>query len=147
MGCIQFQAGREVKKKISRGNSSFVQLFRACLLTPQAILVEESCYHHHCQVIGKLGSGCEDMTGRLLHAYGKVWVGDSMSSSPACIEDNGANRSTLYSSEWINLYSNLFSILKGQNSKIAKYCIPELDSIGRLYGSILIFDSLFTKLC
>lgn len=41
-----------------------------------------------------------------------------MSSSPAYIEDNGVNRSMLDGSDWINLYSTLFSIRIGQNSNI-----------------------------
>ena len=114
MGYIQCQADREVKM-FSRDNSSFSQLFRACSLTPQATLVEKSCYHHPCQVIDKFESGCEDMTGRPLHAYSNVRVGDSMPSTPVCIEDNGVNCSTLHSSDWTTLYS-IFSMWKGQNS-------------------------------
>jgi hypothetical protein len=70
------------------------------------------------------------MTGIPLHAYGKVRVGVSMSSNPACIEGNGVNYSTLDGSDGINLYSILFSI---RNEKIALYYIPELDSIGGFY--------------
>lgn len=70
------------------------------------------------------------MTGIPLHAYSKVRVGDLMSSNPAYIEGNGVNCSTLDGSDWINLYSILFSI---RNGKIALYYIPELDSIGGLY--------------
>jgi hypothetical protein len=70
------------------------------------------------------------MTGIPLHAYGKVRVGDSMSSNPACIEGDGVKCSTLDGSDWINLYSILLSI---RNGKIALYYIPEIDSIGGLY--------------